>query len=418
MARKLMSFLGTGKYQACRYELDGEPSNTVRYVQLALSELLQPQRIIVFTTPAAHDANYTGDDGLLAAARSTGMDHLFTPVLVKEGKSLEEIWNSFTAMFEHVEPGDHICFDISHSFRSIPVMGLACLQYAGTLRDVVVEGVYYGAFEAKDPETNTAPIFDLTPFVQLMDWSQAVREFAKYGQCGALKQHVWSGTSGRKDRHRNLLRTLAGDLEKTGSAIAGCRGKAIFLDPPWEKIPGHLKKLRSRSDPLLSAFDPLLDLIEAKVADLMVDGIDASEEVRRGLGAVQWCLRHDMVQQAYSILQETMITHVCLCSGLDCTDRDDRKLASASFAVSTKPREEWEGEAKARPDKVQTVCECVRPEILQLLNKFSVWRNDVMHCRHTDHDFKTLRRQLKKYFEDFLGHLDLGASPCDSSRNA
>jgi CRISPR-associated DxTHG motif protein len=406
VSRKIMTFLGTGKYEPCRYMLGAEPSALFRYVQLALAELLKPDQLIVFVTPSAYEKNYKGKKGLLASAAQS-VAQLLKPVEIPEGKSPDEIWDIFKLVYKHVEGGDVISFVITHSFRSIPVMGLACLQYARTLRNVTIEGIYYGAFEARDPKTETAPIFDLTPFMQLMEWSQAVSEFAKFGQCSALHHQVWSGTSGRKGRPDNLLRTLAGDLEKTWSAIAGCRGKSIFLDPPWERIPGHLKKLRNQEDPLLTAFEPLLDLVEDKVACLRVEGVEASQEVRRGLGAVRWCLQNEMVQQAYSILQETMITHACRLSGLDYTVKEDRMLVSQSHAVSKKPRDKWEGEAKVRPGDVYRVIERVQPQLLQLLQDFSDWRHDVMHCKlKSDKEFRVLKDNVAKSFDRFMRNLE------------
>lgn len=411
MSRKLITFLGTGGYQACRYELGKTPSKPFKYVQLALAEILKPDRVIVFVTPSAYEKNYVGEEGLQAAAPAE-VSSLLTHVEIPEGKSPEEIWEIFRRVFGHVEAGDVVLFDITHSFRSIPVIGLACLQYAGTLRDVVLEGVYYGAFEARDAEKDTAPIFDLTPFVQLMEWSRAVNEFIRFGHCGALHHQVCSGASSHGKKQKNLLRTLAGDLARTGNAIAGCRGKSIFLDPPWEKIPDHIKKLRRPSDALMSAFDPLLDLIEQKMSLLSVEAIDAGVEVRRGLGAVRWCLEHDMVQQAYSILQETMITHVCRVMGFDYTDKGDRMLVSQICSVSKIPRGDWEGEAKARPDDVQQVLDRLQPQLLSLLDDFSAWRNDIMHCKlKSDREFKVLMDKVKKSFSQFVGYLKSGDEP-------
>lgn len=363
----------------------------------------------MFVTGSAYKSNYAGKEGLLAAAASEGLDHLLTPADIKEGKSAEEIWDTFKTVFRHVEDGDLISFDITHSFRSIPVMGLACLQYARTLRNVTLEGVYYGAFEARDAEANTPPIFDLTPFLQLMEWSQAVNEFVKFGQCGALHQQVRSGTLGRKDKQDNLLRTLAGDLKRTGSDIAGCCGKSIFLDPPWEKIPGHIKKLRRQGEPLLSAFEPLLDKIEEKVANLGIEAIGAGQEVRRGLGVVRWCLQHDMVQQAYSVLHETIITHVCQLAGMDFREDNNRVLASQCPKIMELPEKEWKEPAASRKDCVARVRQCVRPELLQLLGDFSGWRNTVMHCKlGSDKDFITLKKKVAGTFDRFLGCLESG----------
>ncbi len=296
------------------------------------------------------------------------------------------------------------------------MLGLACLQYAGTLRNAVLEGVYYGAFEAKDAESNTAPIFDLTPFVQLMDWSRAVSEFTKFGSCQTLYREIRAGTGREKDRKRNLLRTLAGDLEKTGRVIAGCRGKAIFLDPPWERIPGHLEKLRRGSDPLLTAFAPLMDLIAEKIALLRMGQIAGSDEVRRGLGAVRWCLEHDMVQQAYSILYESMVTYLCQVSGMDFKNDKERQLVAQCPKALELPKDEWRGPVAAQEAHVQEVRDRVRPEILRLFGDFSGWCRDIMHCKlRSDKDFEVLKKKVTDSFNKFLEFLKISTELTDGT---
>jgi hypothetical protein len=74
MTRKLITFLGTGNYGPCRYEWGGVLSSPVRYVQISLADLLNPDRLIVFTTPSAFEANYAGPESLLAAARAGAGD--------------------------------------------------------------------------------------------------------------------------------------------------------------------------------------------------------------------------------------------------------------------------------------------------------------------------------------------------------
>lgn len=82
-------------------------------------------------------------------------------------------------------------------------------------------------------------------------------------------------------------------------------------------------------------------------------------------------------------------------------------LVSQSHAVSKKPRDKWEGEAKVRPGDVYRVIERVQPQLLQLLQDFSDWRHDVMHCKlKSDKEFRVLKDNVAKSFDRFMRNLE------------
>jgi hypothetical protein len=82
-------------------------------------------------------------------------------------------------------------------------------------------------------------------------------------------------------------------------------------------------------------------------------------------------------------------------------------LVSQSYAVSKKPRDKWEGEAKVRPGDVYRVIERVQPQLLQLLQDFSDWRHDVMHCKlKSDKEFRVLKDNVAKSFDRFMRNLE------------
>jgi hypothetical protein len=279
------------------------------------------------------------------------------------------------------------------------------------LKEVSLEGVYYGAFEARenkeDPE-EPAPIFDLTPFVELMDWSQAVTEFVKYGHSEGLRALVHEGTESEGKRSKGQLRSLAADLDKTSRAITQCRGKMIFSGDPWRNIPNIIKKLKKSQDPPLPAFNPILELVETKIKTLEVDISRAGPEVRNGLGAVRWCLKHKLIQQAYAILQETLISHLCRLGGMDYTDKDCRELAGQCPRVREVPYEEWLTPAKDEPEKVEQICDAAGEEFLKAFNELSDLRNDIMHCKpKSDKTPEQLEQHISRIYDRILQQLSI-----------
>ncbi|WP_425505358.1 CRISPR-associated DxTHG motif protein [Thermosulfurimonas marina] len=66
---------------------------------------------------------------------------------VWEGRSEEEIRDNFRKVIENLSEGEEVFFDITHSFRSLPMLNLVALSYARVLKGIRIRGIYYGAFE-------------------------------------------------------------------------------------------------------------------------------------------------------------------------------------------------------------------------------------------------------------------------------
>src|SRR5690606_16601888 len=66
---------------------------------------------------------------------------------IPEGFSSEEIWSIFQKIVDNVHTGDIIYLDITHAFRSIPMLGMVLLNYLKALHRIEVKAIYYGAFE-------------------------------------------------------------------------------------------------------------------------------------------------------------------------------------------------------------------------------------------------------------------------------
>ncbi|MDY0223496.1 MAG: TM1812 family CRISPR-associated protein [Desulfobacterium sp.] len=86
--------------------------------------------------------------------------------------------------------------DITYGFRSLPVLLMTLIGYSRLLKNISVSGIYYGAFEVLGNYTSAseipeekriAPIFDLTSFEQIIEWTQATQSFVKNGAAKDLE---------------------------------------------------------------------------------------------------------------------------------------------------------------------------------------------------------------------------------------
>lgn len=78
----------------------------------------------------------------------------------------------------HSLPEDcYLTLDLTHGFRSCPIIFSVAVQYIKFLRKRIdIEGFYYGMFESKN-EAGASPIVDMKVYLDLMEWIYAVRVF-------------------------------------------------------------------------------------------------------------------------------------------------------------------------------------------------------------------------------------------------
>jgi CRISPR-associated DxTHG motif protein len=144
---------------------------------------------------------------------------------IPDGKSEEELWEIFEAISKAVQEGDEIVFDITHGFRSLPMIALLTIAYLKQVKGVKVQHVVYGVYERDNP---MAPILDLTPFADLLDWLAAAKMFTATGdssELGRLIQDVQTTPIG-----------IAGHMQRTclvRSRISARRWRRCLTTCSW-----------------------------------------------------------------------------------------------------------------------------------------------------------------------------------------
>lgn len=435
MTRKLFSFLGTGKYEPCYYYLTNEnekisDSNYCCYVQESFLNLLpkidkKPDEIVIFITDEAWEKNWVKNNndrytlpGLKDTLDKYKGKYNAIPVNIPSGESEEELWQIFDRVLECINPKDEIIFDITHSFRSIPLVAMIILNYAKFVRQCNIGGIYYGAVEAlctpqelaKMPmENRQCPVFNLTPFVELLDWTVGIDKFINTGdvrQIGQLieKEQQRFGRLGDKDRSA-FFKYFKSSLYSYVSSIATCRGKSI------SKSALDLKsKLEEMIDsPELVHIKPIKPLLE----EMRSEFEDYSNDKHKNmLKVVKWCCEHNLIQQGITILQEGMITFLCEKYNLDPEDVDvDREIINQAAAIKNShnkqskelPIEEWNSIARKNEELVRQLLEDKYfSKVADFLNSMAATRNDINHSgwRKVPFTPKTIEKNLNKFLEE------------------
>ena len=326
MSRLFLSVLGLGplnkdksryEYAECVYRsAAGETLPSTRYIQEASVRLFcrgwnvaQGDRVRILCTEQSFVHQWDGEgrlheclNRLKSESGYANLDFSDSAIKMPEGRSKEEIWQIFNALFSCVSEGDEIWLDVTHGFRSIPMLVLTAVPYLRLLKKAEVKSITYGAYEAKGSD-GTVPIFDLTDFVGLMDWTNAAGNFVRYGifdDCKKLMEEANAFiVKGPQEKDEEII--LSKNVYNfTQGLIQNHLEDVIIPGVPSSVFEGidRLEKSELRITPL----KPLLLQISSKLKPF------EKRSYGNIFSAVRWCIEHKLLQNAFSILFEGCVS--------------------------------------------------------------------------------------------------------------
>lgn len=354
MGRKVfVSVLGTGFYDSCRYMKDNFVSSNTRFVQCATLELIKAKEewqegdaVIVLLTDGARIANW---DVTIRRNRNTGKDEAYEGLLkllmnmklpcklyspaIPDGRNEEEMWRIFEILFKELQDGDELYFDLTHSFRYLPMLVLVLGNYAKFLKDVSVKHISYGNYEARNTETNEAPIIDLCPLSSLQDWTFAAANYLQNGDASRLNALCRSSLTPilrdaekrEKSPSANILKKYVQALQVVTEDMKGCRGINIVSG---KNIETTMRLSQQLSKVIISPMQPILEKMKDSFAKFT-----PSEDILNGYRAAKWCYEHQLYQQSLTILHENIVSQICEAKHWDYKDRNQRELVNKAFAI-------------------------------------------------------------------------------------
>lgn len=195
----LISVLGTGRYEEVNYKLDNE-SYRSRFVQESLARMLKKELnagndkndestekklcFNILLTKSAREKHWdkkedekSGEKSLKTIMEDVGVK--IEEFNITDGGNDSEIWENFEIFLSALEQDDNVYIDITHSFRSIPIVLLSVLNYAKITKNIKLKKIYYGTFKSKEDEYQ--PIIDLTISDAINEWSNSISFFSKTG---------------------------------------------------------------------------------------------------------------------------------------------------------------------------------------------------------------------------------------------
>lgn len=404
MARKVfISVLGTSNYGECRYIVPNVfNSKPVRFIQEATLEYLQKQMewgkddvAYILLTKDAYQHNWI-DNGqsdrngntLEQEGLRTRLNAMHLPFAVHEEKGLPignnetEIWEIFSRVYSLLEEGDELYFDLTHGFRYLPMLILTLGNYARYLKNVSIKSITYGNYEGRNRETNEALIVNLLPLAVVQDWAFAAGEYVLNGDVRALcslgRKELLPilRTEGDTDKGVALLRKWVDMLEKVVLERQTCRSTDIIQSRNLNKLFQAADKAKSDVIPPLA---PLFEYVQDSMKPF-----DRAENIKNALSAAVWCCDNGLYQQAITLLQEYIVSVVCVKQGMDKLDRAKRELVNKAFEIAQNsiPVENWNADAE-EVDEIYALLKTPWIQDRECVNFFSQLkdlRNDINHA--------------------------------------
>ncbi len=296
MTRKLITFLGKASYREVTYRYK-ESSYTTRFFAEAALHFVPPvDEILLFVTQTVKEHNNYYE----LTNRLQG--YPINEVLIPETHSETDLWEIFDRFIDVVQPNDALIFDITNSFRTIPFLVFLAAAYLHSARNVSIERILYGAYEARNEEGNIAPVFDLTPFAEVLSWLEATNQFIRTGDARDLASQL-------KQPEVNSLQKR---LENLSSAMLLNRPLEVMKEAA--RLKDAIGKTRSvlQEQPQLHPFLILLERIEDEYGAHAVP--HPERQVRESLvkqyQLIQWYLKNRHIIQAVTLAREWVITVV------------------------------------------------------------------------------------------------------------
>lgn len=372
---------------------------------------------MIFTTSDAKQKNWQDNghldksgavqqiEGLKTRLNKLSLQASISAIDIPEGKSQPEILEIFQIIFEQLQEGEEVVFDITHGFRSIPLLAIVVLSYR-VMKNITIRGIYYGALEAA--QAGAAPIFDLIEFDLLLEWTPALGGFIKAGDaslaCELASQEVRKKKQGmrRNDPVLEAFNQVTNQLREFSLALATCRG--LKISPTVRRLKKALAACQGLTG--IRPYMPLLQKFSGELANF------PGEPVRDGLAAAQWGADHNLLQQGFTILQETFISHVTVnISGDDLKDIIARQLVNQGLIIFLEriPQEKWAELARQHPEKINLILEALekQPGMAKVLKNIGNDRNDLNYAGFRPHPMNGHRfapklRDYITYFQNIF----------------
>jgi len=217
MSKALITFIGRsnkseGGYKKTIYEIEGNIQEPSAFLGFNLQQHLDPNRLIVMgTNGSMWDHLFEGDiklgdqciiqrlelaeavdneavtqsqlnelQPLLSAALSIDVQLQIIPF----GAALEDQVEIVSLIADHITDDMEVHLDITHGYRSLPMIALLAATYLKEIRNANVAGIWYGVLDSTPG--SLSPVHNIKGLLNIADWLSAMHSYKKDGDYGVF----------------------------------------------------------------------------------------------------------------------------------------------------------------------------------------------------------------------------------------
>lgn len=304
----ILSMIGINDYKETSYTWGGREAKPCRLVQQALIEWFPGASLLVCVTQKAKDKYGQEIKSIPNACL----------VDIPDGVNEAEFWKIYNKIEQEIlqiqkdkSHCEELVLDITHGFRSLPILALLAVSFLRAAKQVQVKHVLYGAYDAS--RNGSTPVFDLAPFLSMLDWANATSRFLETGYPHKMAQLA---------ELNNGLHGVVGYLTKFSYAmqlhdpVSAGQEAQNAVDILQSSIDGPMNLLRLQ---IKSSLEPLAFIKEKD---------DDEKQLLSIFNQIRWYQRHEHYEKAVGLAKEWLYLFARWKSGKAIWGNDSFKLSA------------------------------------------------------------------------------------------
>lgn len=318
----------------------------------------------------------------------------YEKIIIPSGISEKEHWEMVNTIIQKldIQKDDMIYLDITHAFRSIPLLYFVVIGYLQEIIGAKFSGCYYGMYEAKSRE-NLTEVIDLRLHVEFIFWLTAASVLVQTGDATPLIAALERSKISKESEIKMLI-TLLKDLNRNLSLIntpkiISCLKQIMhhINCRSFKKVCNQFPALKILVDFLNKSFEQIMPIETLKTWQIQYR-------------LAKWYYSCRKMAQAIIMLSELILTYIIEESRLsqDLFNRFVRNSLNKALGDS---------------ELLQRINEPVRTSLIELSKmkkEIDQLRNLVAHAGSTPQmSLSILEKQIEESF-DKLGHLKFNVS--------
>ena len=299
MRRVYLSFLGAGEYKEAIYKIGVKEARATRYVQCAEADILGNAYFDVFYIVATPTSKGKHFSALESELKQLGVTNI-TLIEISEKLEASNQWQWFENILTKIDQGDHLTIDMTHGFRAAPIVLSAAINFLQKSKKIVLNAVYYGAYENKD-ENGVAPIIDMKDFYIINEWAEAVSRLIE--DADARKMAEIAGQAGGDKIGELNDQTIIDAFNDLTNTI-----RNVDINNVAKKTNAALALVHEKSKTASPTGKILLDLVIDKFvsisSDESISGNYDKAYFHLQLEIIRLLLEHRLYMQAFTVMRE------------------------------------------------------------------------------------------------------------------